>query len=163
MFPSHDRWQGNGNLYRDENILFDNLKYSVGEMYFSNKTLTDYETSLLSATMMYKWGFEQYLNPSNQYYEVSPSTINASFSDEINHPDKLAIDASRNYPRVKNFRTDSTRYSSKVAERRLLVLSSSFQDSNQNELNMSTFNSRKVPQEFELASDSDSKVFISGS
>lgn len=142
---------------------YDNLKFSIGEVSLFNKTLTTNESELLNASMMYKWGFQNNLFSSNKFYDTTPNIINAKFSDELMHPDKLAIDARRRYVKTKNFTNDSTRYSGELISNTMQVLSASFQDGigGFGNLEMSTFNSRALPNQFELTAAEDSRIFIS--
>lgn len=142
---------------------YDNLKFSIGEINVFNNDLTSKELELMNASMMYKWGFQRYLLSSNRYYDVVPNIINAKFSDEREHPDKLAIDARRSYVRAKNFTSDSTRYSGELVSNTMQILSASFQDGigGFGNLDMSTFNNRTLLNQFELTSAEDSRIFIS--
>lgn len=143
--------------------IYDNLKYSIGEIIFLNKTFTTSESELANASMMYKWGFQNNLFSSNRFYDTTPNIINAKFSDELVHPDKLSIDARRRYVKAKNFTNDSTRYSSELISSTMQILSASFQDGigGFGNLEMSTFNSRALPNQFELTAAEDSRIFIS--
>lgn len=146
----------NDHELNNESFFFDKTEYSFGEILASNYDFSDNERDLLVATIMGKWGFEDLMNPNNIFYGEEVNTLRASFTNESSHPDKLALDAVKKYSRLKNFRTDSTRFSSKAIERKLQFSNASFDN-----LNMSTFNARKLPPGFELTPPGESKVYIS--
>ena len=137
---------------------YDNLEFHFGEILFFNRKWDHLgkEAEQLSAVICNRWGFGDNLSPNNRFYGEDVNTVNAVFTNEEIHPDKLAIDTRRDYQKNKNFKTDSSRFSSKIIERKLQITNASFDS-----LDMSTFNSRQLPAGFELASPSESKVYVS--